>query len=524
MPQIAIMQAPTPQAPPAPPPSAARETDSFSPHLDKAMSSRQEQSVNRDKSAQSANKPGSPKENRADDTNGSTVHDPYSSKEDVLANADTGVGTATELNQASDQTAQEDALNTAASPATSQLDSNNSPLFLFIVNALQADIRPRNDQQIGSTPVSLIKSPAEGDTQTNTLITSLTEQLSEASTDTFTLPQAPQSQGVKPERDAILAQLQKIIENSGEYGKLSIKINGSTLKVMPGAGGYQMPVPTAGSPDDALPLAAAATNDIAEVSIGSAGNILPINPEVPTDKANQNLNSVRHTIQQQYYDGKMILQEGQEKEATSQDNRQSETFMANTAATGESGLAPAVVTDQTSTFTQPLASIQEGQKLPTVETSRPVTLPSGTLVHQEEVIRQIAERFQISRRDLDTRVNIQLHPAELGELKIDLTVKNGTISANIVANSQYTQEIIERNMAKLRTVLESQGFTIDDITVTAKSESADDFNLFDQQLFSRNDYTPPAAKNVGNPETIFSLDTPGIYPQPAAISGVNVKI
>jgi flagellar hook-length control protein FliK len=146
------------------------------------------------------------------------------------------------------------------------------------------------------------------------------------------------------------------------------------------------------------------------------------------------------------------------------------------------------------------------------------------MIHQEEVIRQIAERFQVSRRDLDTRVNIQLHPAELGELKIDLTVKDGTISANVVANSQYTQEIIERNMVKLRTVLESQGFVIDDITVTAKSESANDFNLFDQQLFSRNDYTPPAAKNVGNSETLFSLDTPGIYQQPAATSGVNVKI
>jgi flagellar hook-length control protein FliK len=518
MPQIAIIQTPSPQAPPAASPPAGREADSFSPHLDKAISSRQEQSMNRDKSA---GKSDAPKENKTDNTNGSTAHGPTSSKEEGLANTDSSSETATDLKQAVDQTTQEDPFNIDAN----QQGSNNSPLFLFIVNALQADNRPKNDQQIGSTPVSLIKSPStEGDTQANTLATSLAEQLGEASTETFTLPQGPQSQEVKPERDTILAQLQKIIENSDEYGKLSIKVNGSTLKVMPNAGGYQLPVPTADSPDDALTLMSAAATDITEVAVDSAANILPNTSEMPADKPNQNLNSVRHTIRQQYYEGKMILQEGQEKEATSQDNRQSETFTTNTAVPGENGIAPAVATDQTNTFAQPLASMQEGQKLPTVETSRPVALPSGTIIHQEEVIRQIAERFQISRRDLDTRVNIQLHPAELGELKIDLTVKDGTISANVVANSQYTQEIIERNMAKLRTVLENQGFVIDDIKVTAKSESTDNFNLFDQQLFSRNDYTPPAAKNIGNSETLFSLDTPGIYQQPAATSGVNVKI
>ncbi|MDK9707949.1 MAG: flagellar hook-length control protein FliK [Desulforhopalus sp.] len=349
--------------------------------------------------------------------------------------------------------------------------------------------------------------------------------MGEADAEPLPLPQAPKSQGVKPERDAILTQLQKIIESNDEYGKLSITINGSTLKVMPGAGGYQLPVSTVNAPDEAQTLTAAATTSFSEVEPESNSIILPNNTEVPAaDKANQNLNSVRHTIRQQYYEGKMILQEGQEKEAAPEDNRQSNTPMANTAVTGESGIAPAVSTDQSSTFAQPLASIQEGQKLPAAETTRPVTLPSGTLVHQEEVIRQIAERFQISRRDLDTRVNIQLHPAELGELKIDLTVKDGTISANVIANSHYTQEIIERNMARLRTVLENQGFIIDDITVTAKSESADDFNLFDQQLFSRNDYTPPAAKNTGNAEALFSLDVAGMYQQPAEISGVNVKI
>ncbi len=169
-----------------------------------------------------------------------------------------------------------------------------------------------------------------------------------------------------------------------------------------------------------------------------------------------------------------------------------------------------------------MALIQEGQKPPTVEASRPVTLPSGTVIQQEEVIRQITEHLQISRRDLDTRVNIQLHPAELGELKIDLAVKNGSVRANVVASSQYAQEIIEKNMVKLRTILESQGFTIGEITVTSKSDTAGDFNLFDRQLFSQDDYTPPSAKNSRTPEALFTLQEPTDREQ-TAVTGVNVK-
>ncbi len=153
---------------------------------------------------------------------------------------------------------------------------------------------------------------------------------------------------------------------------------------------------------------------------------------------------------------------------------------------------------------------------------RPVTLPSGTVVHQEEVIRQIAEHFQISRRDFDTKVSIQLHPAELGEMKISLSVKEGAVRANVVASSQYAQEILEKNMVKLRAILENQGFTIDEISVTAKSDTAGDFNLFDRQLFSQNDYQPPAVKNTRSASPLFTLEETAATNQ-TAVTGVNVK-
>ncbi len=145
------------------------------------------------------------------------------------------------------------------------------------------------------------------------------------------------------------------------------------------------------------------------------------------------------------------------------------------------------------------------------------------MVQEEEIIQQMSHKLQISSRNMDSRINLRLHPAELGSLKIDLTVKEGSIRANVVAQSQHTTEILEKNMAKLKTVLENQGFTVDEISITTESESVSDFNLFDRQLFSHNDYTPTAAKERREEEAVFTL-ADNIFAAPTISTGVNVKI
>ena len=145
------------------------------------------------------------------------------------------------------------------------------------------------------------------------------------------------------------------------------------------------------------------------------------------------------------------------------------------------------------------------------------------MVHEQEVLHQLMEKFQITGKHMDSRINIKLHPAELGELKIDLTVKEGSIRANVVAQSQHTLEILEKNIQKLKTLLENQGYTIEHISVTAESGTAGDFEFFDRQLFSNNGYTPPVPKGRREGETAFTLENREII-APATNPGVNVKI
>jgi flagellar hook-length control protein FliK len=337
----------------------------------------------------------------------------------------------------------------------------------------------------------------------------------EASTLTLTL----QSTEQKPENSGLLLELQKIIANSNETGTVAISISDATKKGQAGLENLKTPLVAS----EIEPLSTTVAADIyGNIDTDGSTSLVP-GSEIPVEKSSQNLASTRHSIQQQYYDGKIAPDNDQENQSSLEGGQQENTFATKTGATVEGNISTAINQEQPNTFAQPLASAQEAQKAQTAESLKPVTLPSGTVVHQEEVIRQIVERFQISRRDTDTRVNIQLHPAELGELKIDLSVKEGSVRANVIAGSQYAQDIIEKNMVKLRSVLESQGFSVGEITVTCKSDTTGDFNLFERQLFSHNEYTPAPTKNTHPSGELFTLDD-SINQESAGQQGVNVKI
>ena len=179
--------------------------------------------------------------------------------------------------------------------------------------------------------------------------------------------------------------------------------------------------------------------------------------------------------------------------------------------------------EQGNTFSQIVTTPQQPTSQMVDSPDRSVILPSGIIVQEDDIIQQLSHRMQISGKNMDTRINLRLHPAELGSLKIDLTVKEGSIRANVVAQSQHTTELLEKNMAKLKTVLENQGYSVDEISITAESESVSDFDLFDRQLFSRNDYTAKSQKTGKETKAAFSLaDT--LFAAPAISTGVNVKI
>lgn len=516
MPQIAIVQATAPQAPP-PGPQAKNDSQNFAPHLDKAIAGQIEQPSSR-KQGGKVNDQGTignepDKEQELAGTEGAFVEvkDEIHVADETTVQMDSTV-LVMMMDQIVSQTGATTRAGNPAMPILSQYLAVNSPLFEFLSNNSVSN-NDDTQQQMASPQSFWTKTPGE-----TFLKTSLAEATIVSPSEIASLPLAVPVLETKPENNEVLLKIQNIIEKNSESGNLSITVIGNTLKGQYDKNSLKPTMPSTTSYNE--PLQAAVTSgDFSQVDGDSPAVLLPNSSEIVVEKVNQNSTSTKHTIQQQYYEEKIAPQ--YDFDDSEEGGQPSNTFSPKATATGE-GVPFTVNLDQTNTFSQPLAVLQEGQKLPTTEAMRPVTLPSGIVVHQEEVIRQIAEHFQISRRDFDTKVSIQLHPAELGEMKISLSVKEGAVRANVVASSQYAQEILEKNMVKLRAILETQGFTIDEISVTAKSDTAGDFNLFDRQLFSQNDYQPPAVKNTLSASPLFTLEETAATNQTAVI-GVNVK-
>jgi flagellar hook-length control protein FliK len=316
----------------------------------------------------------------------------------------------------------------------------------------------------------------------------------------------------------LIKQLQSIIDGGEQGISLSIISSGKALRVSTNGG-------TITTRTDTLPQ----QSIMAAISLEDAGDsaTLPsygmLRLEGSSDQQ-QGPATSRQTLQQQYFEGKLTTEtknEGNSGTGDKQPQNGATTTQAGLAANNEAVTLP--ITETPTAFSHILAQSSSAYKPLGHESLQPVLLPSGNAVYQEEVIRNIAERFHIMRRDSDTRVNLQLHPAELGELRIDLSVKNGTVRANVVASTQIAQDIIEKNMPRLRSILEQQGFSIDEILVSNSSPAVDDFNLFDRQHYDDRDAHPSSSQRNDNATAVFTLDGQNSV-QEESTGSVNVKI
>jgi len=142
------------------------------------------------------------------------------------------------------------------------------------------------------------------------------------------------------------------------------------------------------------------------------------------------------------------------------------------------------------------------------------------LLHANAVLQQIAERVQLRMQELETRLNIKLQPAELGKLDISLIMKEGSIRAHVVAQSGQVQEILERNMTRLKSILESQGFSIEELVVSTESDTINNPDSFHDQLPQHQPYTEP---NSQISDTAFDdhWDDP-MAPSEKLSTGVNI--
>lgn len=69
-------------------------------------------------------------------------------------------------------------------------------------------------------------------------------------------------------------------------------------------------------------------------------------------------------------------------------------------------------------------------------------------------------------------MTMRLDPPELGQLRVQMTISQGVVSAAFQPSTSAAQGLLERNMAALRSALEGQGLTVEKLTVHASTHTS----------------------------------------------------
>jgi len=92
---------------------------------------------------------------------------------------------------------------------------------------------------------------------------------------------------------------------------------------------------------------------------------------------------------------------------------------------------------------------------------------AGQQIADSQIFAQVVTHLSGSDKGDMGRMVLRLHPAELGSLRIELMVEGDKVRANLHAQTQQVQEVLERNLGQLRNALAEQGLKIDHFQVSS---------------------------------------------------------
>ncbi len=115
--------------------------------------------------------------------------------------------------------------------------------------------------------------------------------------------------------------------------------------------------------------------------------------------------------------------------------------------------------DQATMFLQKLTALSRNGETESIQ-----QLTDGFELY--DIARQIIDQVKIQIRPDNTKMEIQLNPEHLGKVELEITSKNGELSARLNVQSDHVKEAVESQMQVLRETLEVQGLKVENIEVT----------------------------------------------------------
>lgn len=172
--------------------------------------------------------------------------------------------------------------------------------------------------------------------------------------------------------------------------------------------------------------------------------------------------------------------------------------------------------------------LQGGQNIPeAVQAQDAGELPQIS----RQVAGQVEQGMLTAMRDGATRLDLQLHPAELGAITITLVARNGEVSAQIRSEKSETAEMVTRQLDTIRVNLEQQGIKVDKIEVQMENSADQNPSTAWQDMSQHNARQEEDARreelarlrNLATVRNNSRNSEPTVLEQPVHISGQTAR-
>lgn len=208
----------------------------------------------------------------------------------------------------------------------------------------------------------------------------------------------------------------------------------------------------------------------------------------PEESMNPLLNESAKTVNESFQSPRAVAEEvesdaNQKGNKTIQVNTQDKegyvtVHKSETVATGDNSNSQGMAHDPSGeSMTKGNQQQQQQQLTPgmqTIETVQTTTAADGSQVTQvvrsyidtQDVMRQVTQFAKVHVTPSMSSMEMQLNPANLGKIYLQISSKAGVITASIAAQNEAVKEVMEGQMTLLKESLNTQGLKVEAVEVT----------------------------------------------------------
>lgn len=130
------------------------------------------------------------------------------------------------------------------------------------------------------------------------------------------------------------------------------------------------------------------------------------------------------------------------------------------------------------------------------QTSEPVFQSSQT----QEIMDQIVEYMKVNLKADTQEMEMQLHPASLGTVNVQVAAKDGILTAHFTTQNEAVRAVIETQLIQLKAQFEEQGIKVDAVEVTVANHA------YGEQYSEQNENTEQEQGKAGKKARRINLD------------------